>query len=177
MFKKFIYLIFLNSILADIHYHINDITCINKPHKWDEYYSSTPCQMWKYNMEIRNPKNIIQCIESINGITNEKMHGCKPAFGGDNDYFKVSYNFIKNTENTENNIPKYTIIANASRHVYFHPYIVNTFYIILIIFIILIICFGSSNNSNDSFSDAYWGATFGNSINYKKDDNWSWTYE
>ena len=76
-------------------YNIKNIVCENLEHKYDEYYRA-PCKIWKEEMSKRNPKNMIQCMKSVDGDTGKILHGCKPAFGTKDDNIKVSYHFQKN---------------------------------------------------------------------------------
>ena len=159
-------------------YNIKNIVCENLEHKYDEYYRA-PCKIWKEEMSKRNPKNMIQCMKSVDGDTGKILHGCKPAFGTKDDNIIVSYHFQKNdvcNESLENTCDsKYIIIAKAQLYNVVHP-IVSLIIIALGLFGLVMIC-----STDKTYSDAYMGAAIGATMfgrsGYSSGDTWSWNYE
>ena len=177
-------LIILTTILSLVNandltsYNIKNIVCENLEHKYDEYYRA-PCKIWKEEMAKRSPKNMIQCMKSVDGDTGKILHGCKPAFGRKNDDIKVSYHFQKNDvckgSRDDTCESKYIIIAKAQLYNVVHP-IVSLVIIALGLFGLVMIC-----STDKAYSDAYMGAAIGATMfgrrGYSSGDTWSWNYE
>lgn len=175
-------LIILTTILSLVNandltsYNIKNIVCEKIPHKYDEFYDS--CEIWKKKMSDRNPKNMIQCKQSVDGDTGQLLHGCKPSFGTDDDMIKVSYHFKKldvcqDDEKTCTE-SKYKITAKTELYKVNHP----TVSIVIMVLAIIAFCFVCC--SDKPGSDAYMGAVIGSTMfgggGYSS-DTWSWTYE
>ena len=159
-----------------ISYNIKNIVCEKIPHEYDEFYDS--CEIWKRRMSSRNPKNMIQCKQSIDGDTGEVLHGCKPAFGTDDDMIKVSYHFKKldvcqDDEKTCSET-KYIITVKSKLHQVNHP-LVSIFIMVLGIIALMIGCCTESHGS-----DAFMGAAIATALlgsSSTSVDTWSWNYE
>ena len=179
-----------------VNYNVDKIKCHNIPHKWDYYYSIKPCEEWIAKMKLFNPVNMIQCIQAKDGNTGENMHGCKPAFGGPNDYISVKYQFTKinpvcreSWHHSFSNykdcdlMERYDISAFVSRIEVVHP-LFKIFLVVLFILVFILSCIYSDNNYNNynnnfsnSYSGAYWGSYL-NNYNYRPNQsNWSWSHD
>ena len=128
-------------------YNIKNIVCENLEHKYDEYYRA-PCKIWKDEMSKRNPKNMIQCMKSVD-VCNESL------------------------ENTCDS--KYIIIAKAQLYNVVHP-IVSLIIIALGLFGLVMIC-STDKTYSDAYMGAAIGATMFGRSGYSSGDTWSWNYE
>lgn len=159
-------------------YNIKNIVCENLEHKYDEYYRA-PCKIWKDEMSKRSPKNMIQCMKSVDGDTGKILHGCKPAFGTKDDNIKVSYHFQKNDVckvlRDDTCDSKYIIIAKAQLYNVVHP-IVSLVILALGLFGLIMICC-TDNSGSDAYMGAAMGAMMFGRSGYSSGDTWSWNYE
>lgn len=175
-------LIILTTILSLVNandltsYNIKNIVCEKIPHEYDEYYDS--CEIWKRKMSNHNPKNMIQCKQSIDGDTGEILNGCKPAFGTGEDMIKVSYHFKKlyscQKEDKTCSEPKYIITAKTKLYKVNHP-LVSIFIMVLCILALMIGCCTECHGSDAFIGAAIGTMMFGSSS--ANVDTWSWNYE
>ena len=168
-----------------INYNIDHINCENIPHEFDEYYTSA-CDIWRQEMRLNTPTNMIQCVTGFDGYSGKSMHGCKPAFGRNNDRIAISYHFkkLENTCISEKNVEcpftTYEITAKAVLYNPIHPYVIYLGLSLFAVFLV-IYCITKSDDESEydsAYDGAFWGAFMGSSCDsYDSSNSWSWTYD
>ena len=112
----FVSVICTNNVIFDV----NEIECVNTPHKYDKYYTPS-CVQWK--KELSQHFNKVTCIIADSNQHGELYSGCSPAYGDTRDSIAVYYQLSKNCENNETcNKQKYKLIANVQLNRPIHPF-------------------------------------------------------